>query len=182
MFLTIIINGSSNLSKEFYKISLLKVFWNVSLIFVSRTIMICLITFIIFGYHREIPPLKGFSIFVSPFNYIELSMIFPTILIRIILIPFIFIIILFQFLLHSQPLAISNLFVVLLLKLHFTSHTLSVPHYVPTAKAFDSYRTGLRNCLLRHFVPCKQYYGLNSRTQPITSSFALVVLGSSVQG
>ena len=48
MFLTIIINGDSDLSKELHKISLIKVFWNITFFSVSGAIMIYLITLIIF--------------------------------------------------------------------------------------------------------------------------------------
>ncbi len=73
MLLAVIINGCSDLSKELNKISLLKVLWNIAFFSVCRTIMIYLIPFIVFGYYGEIRYLKGFSVFIFPFNYIDLS-------------------------------------------------------------------------------------------------------------
>ena len=73
MFLTVIINGSSDLSKELNKISLLKVLWNITLFSISRAIMIYLVTFIIFGYYGEIRHIEGFSILIFSFNYIDRS-------------------------------------------------------------------------------------------------------------
>jgi len=73
MFLAVIINGCSDLSKELNKISLLKVLWNITLFSISGTIMIYLIPFIIFGYYGKIRYLEGFSILIFPFNYINLS-------------------------------------------------------------------------------------------------------------
>ena len=61
------------MSKELNKISLLKVLWNIAFFSVCRAIMIDLIPFIIFRYYGEIRYLKGFSVLIFPFNYINLS-------------------------------------------------------------------------------------------------------------
>lgn len=73
MLLAVIINGSSDLSKELNKISLLKILWNITLFSISGAVVICLVSFIVFGYYGEISYLKGFSIFIFPFYYIDLS-------------------------------------------------------------------------------------------------------------
>jgi len=64
MFSAVIINGSSDLPKEFHKISLFKVLWNICLFSIIGAIMIDLIALIVFGHHREIDYLKGFSVLV----------------------------------------------------------------------------------------------------------------------
>ena len=77
MFLAVIINRSSDLTKKFHKISLFKVLWNITRFSISRAIMIYLIPFIIFGNYGEICHLKGFSVLIFPFNYIDLSYNIP---------------------------------------------------------------------------------------------------------
>ncbi len=73
MLLAVIINGGSNLSKELNKISLLKILWNITLFSISRTVVIHPVSFIIFSYYGEIRYLKGFSVLIFPFYYIDLS-------------------------------------------------------------------------------------------------------------
>ena len=73
MLLAVIINGYSDLSKELNKISLLKVLWNITFFSISGTIMIYLVTFIIFGYYGKIRYLEGFSVFVFSLNNIYLT-------------------------------------------------------------------------------------------------------------
>jgi len=48
MLLAVIINGSSDLSKELYEISLLKILWNITLFSIGGAVMINLVPLIIF--------------------------------------------------------------------------------------------------------------------------------------
>ena len=73
MLFAIIVNGFSLLTEELYKISLLKVFWNIAFFSISRAICIVLITLIVFRYHREINYRKNFSGFVFSFHHIYLA-------------------------------------------------------------------------------------------------------------
>ena len=55
------------MTKDFYKITLFKFFWNIAFFTISRTICIKLIAIFIIGYNGEICHLKWLSIFVFSF-------------------------------------------------------------------------------------------------------------------